>query len=46
MFLIYFKKSNIHVFGLTNTSSGINVSLAVSYDYEKDVSIFFKFYYL
>ena len=29
--------SNIHLFNLVNSSFGLNVSLAVSYDYEKDV---------
>ena len=29
------------MFGLSNSSSGVNVSIAVSYDYEKDVSNFF-----
>lgn len=30
--------SNIHIFNLVNSSFGLNISLAVSYDYEKDVS--------
>lgn len=31
------KKSNIHIFNLVNSSTGINISLSVSYDYEKDL---------
>lgn len=29
--------SNIHIFNLANTSFGLNISLAISYDYEKDL---------
>ena len=33
-----FKKSNIHIFNLaTSTDNSINISLSISYDYEKDL---------
>lgn len=36
--------SNIHIFNLVTSSFGLNISLAVSYDYEKDVSFLFEYF--
>ena len=34
------KKTNIHLFNLAEQSKGLNLSLSISTDYEKDVSFY------